>query len=83
MPFSTVAIDFSSGAAPAVVLVVEMTKLPATASVLQSAHSPLSIAGNFMMPSGKSAGMPPASGGAKARPVNQLGFGNTRAPGFW
>jgi hypothetical protein len=48
---------------------------------LQFGQAPLSMAGNFMMPSGKFAGMPPFSGAAKARPVNQLGSGKVRAPG--
>jgi hypothetical protein len=58
-----------------------MTKLPPIASVLHSGQAPPSIAGNCMMPNGKFAGMPPLSGAAKARPVNQLGSGKVRAPG--
>ena len=47
-----------------------------------SLHTAPGTAGNFMMPSGKSFGWPPLSGGLKAREVYQLPFRKVSAPGL-
>src|SRR5215510_6557084 len=47
-----------------------------------SLHTAPGTAGNFMMPSGKSLGWPPLSGGLKAREVYQLPLRKVREPGL-